>query len=151
QFVFAGAGEREQDWRKASAGLTNVVFTGWLSGTSVAALMQISGVALAAYSVEAPQGLPNKIFEYMSAGLPIVSSLRGDAENLLVSSECGVTYDPTNPEALCTALRALVEDEENRRAMGARARARFEAEFGAQTVYDRLADHLVVMSQTWQP
>src|SRR5438309_1651100 len=97
QFVFAGDGEGALEWRTRAAGLSNVVFTGWLSAAGIAALLEMSSVGLGAYAAGAPQGLPNKLYEYLSAGVPILSSLRGEAEALLAGAGCGVTYSARDP------------------------------------------------------
>ena len=99
-------------------------------------------LGLAAYARHAPQGLPNKLFEYLSAGLPVVSSLRGETERFLSDSACGVTYPAGDAPALAALLQRLASDDTARREMGRRALALYDAEFSAQQVYGRLADHL---------
>jgi len=142
QFVIAGDGERAAEWKAQAAGLTNVVFTGWLSVGGIAALLQLAQVGLASYADGAPQGLPNKVFEYMSAGLPILSSLRGETEQLLAECGCGLTYDASRPESFAAALQRLLADPHARTAMGRRAEDRFRSVFDAAAIYPRLASHV---------
>jgi glycosyltransferase involved in cell wall biosynthesis len=140
QFVLCGAGEREQEWRTAAAGLDNVAFTGWLSAGELACLLARSAVGLAAYAAEAPQGIPNKVIEYLSAGLPMVCSLPGESRALLEGADCGTYYEPGDAAALRRALLALLEDEPGRRAMGLRAARLFERHYSSDTVYGAMAD-----------
>ena len=70
-------------WSKLAIGLQNVVFTGWVNKHELKYLSDIADIGLMAYSKGAPQGLPNKIFEYMSSGIPILSSLQGETEDFL--------------------------------------------------------------------
>jgi glycosyltransferase involved in cell wall biosynthesis len=142
QFVLAGDGERRAAWQRQAAGLSNVIFTGWLSGDAIAALLGLARIGLVAYAPRAPQGLPNKLFEYLSAGLPVVSSLRGETEGFLRETGCGATYPPGDAAALAALLLQLTADDSARREMGRRALARYDAEFAAPQVYGRLADHL---------
>lgn len=142
QFVLAGDGERRAAWQRQAAGLSNVIFTGWLSGDAIAALLELARLGLVAYAPHAPQGLPNKLFEYLSAGLPVVSSLRGETEGFLRETACGATYPPGDAAALAALLVQLTADDSARREMGRRALARYDAEFAAPQVYGRLADHL---------
>ncbi len=143
QFVIAGDGERAAEWRSRAAGLPNVVFTGWLSATAIAALLTMAGVGVAAYATGAPQGLPNKVFEYMSAGLPVLSSLHGETERLLAESGCGLTYEASDPESFSTALQGLLENPQQRTEMGRRALERFRSGFAASAIYQHLASHLI--------
>ena len=142
QFVLAGDGEQRAAWQAQAAGLSNVVLTDWISGDAIAVLLGMARLGLAAYARHAPQGLPNKLFEYLSAGLPVVSSLRGETERFLSESACGVTYPAGDAPALAALLQRLAADDTARREMGRRALARYDAEFSAQQVYGRLADHL---------
>ncbi len=142
QFVLAGDGERAEEWRQLAHGLRNVVFTGWLSAAGIAALLGMSSVGLAAYVDGAAQGLPNKIFEFLSAGLPILSSLRGEAATLLDEVGCGLTFSARDPATFAAALEQLLDQPVARREMGRRALAKFEADFQADHIYSTLVKHL---------
>jgi len=102
----------------------------------------MSSVGVAAYVAGAAQGLPNKIFEFLSAGLPVLSSLRGEAEALLEESGCGLTYSAGEAASFSAALERLLADPGGGQAMACRARARFEADFRADQVYPALTRHL---------
>jgi len=52
QFVLCGNGTKLDSLRQRAAGLSNVVFTGWLSGPTLAAVMQMSKIGLAAYTAQ---------------------------------------------------------------------------------------------------
>jgi glycosyltransferase involved in cell wall biosynthesis len=146
QFVLAGSGERDAEWRALAAGLPNVVFTGWLPANGVAVLLEQSAVALAAYARGAPQGLPNKVVEYLSSGLPIISSLRGETEDLLATVACGSHYDAGSAGSLGHALRRVLDDDAGRHAMSRRAAERFRAAFEADQVYRGLARRLMTLA-----
>ena len=148
QFVLGGDGEQAAAWRAQAAGLSNVIFTGWLSVEAIEALLAMARIGLAAYAANAPQGLPNKLFEYLSAGLPVVSSLRGEAERFLTETGCGATYSVGDAAALAAVLQELAADDAARLEMGRRAFARYDAEFSAQQVYGRLGEHLERLSQS---
>ena len=143
QFVFAGDGERLGEWKVWAGGLQNVIFTGWLASPAIQQLLGMAQIGLAAYAHGAPQGLPNKVFEYMSSGLPVLSSLRGETESLLATCGCGLTYDGKNVAATAAALEHLLDSEERRQAMGRRGLEKFQASFSATTIYETLAEHLV--------
>ncbi|HKE96489.1 MAG TPA: glycosyltransferase family 4 protein, partial [Povalibacter sp.] len=110
QFVFTGSGERDQEWRAAARGLDNVIFTGWADRDEIAHLARLAWIGLAAYKRGALMSLPNKIFEYMAAGLPVVSSLAGEAGALLTDNDAGLLYAAGDSADLGAKLLALAAD-----------------------------------------
>ena len=56
--------------------------------------------------------LPNKIFESVAAGLPIVTSDFPDMADLIRHYEVGETCDPEDPTDVARAVRAVVDDPE---------------------------------------
>lgn len=67
--------------------------------------------------------LPNKLFQYMAAGLPVVASDFPQIREIVAGARCGLTVDTTRPAAIAAALRQLLEDPDEARAMGERGRA----------------------------
>ena len=62
--------------------------------------------------------LPNKLFQYMAAGLPVVASDFPDVRSVVEGSGAGVVVDPTDVDAVARALRELLGDPSRARAMG---------------------------------
>jgi glycosyltransferase involved in cell wall biosynthesis len=54
--------------------------------------------------------LPIKMFEYMSAELPVVASHFPLWQGIIESHGCGVCVDPSDVNAIAQALRAIVDD-----------------------------------------
>jgi glycosyltransferase involved in cell wall biosynthesis len=142
QFVLSGAGDHDARWRSEAAGLTNVVFTGWVAAVEIEYLLSVAWVGLAAYAPGAPQSLPNKIFEYMSGGVPLLSSLRGEAEVLLEASGAGASYKAGDSEDLASKLAGLHGDPASMAAMRDSSRRLYEREYAADIVYERMADYI---------
>jgi glycosyltransferase involved in cell wall biosynthesis len=142
QFVFCGAGEREADWRRQAAGIPGVHFAGWLPAGELGCLLSRASLGLAAYAAHAPQGIPNKVIEYMAAALPIACSLQGESRDLLQGRQCGVYYPAGDAAALADVIGQLVADPVRRSAMGAAARAVFAASFSADRIFNGIADHI---------
>ena len=75
-------------------------------------------------------GIPNKVFDYAKAGLPVVSSLGGETAALLAKYGCGATYVPGDARSLADAVRRAMDC-----APGA-SRRMCEEEFDAAAIYD---------------
>ena len=66
--------------------------------------------------------LPNKLFQYMAAGLPVVASDFPDVRAAVVGNGAGIVVDPADVGAVAAALRELLEDPVRARALGAAGR-----------------------------
>lgn len=65
---------------------------------------------------------PNKLFEYMSAGLPVIASKFPLWQEIVEGHNCGVTVDPTKPEEIAKATDYLLSHPELRKQMGENGR-----------------------------
>ena len=54
---------------------------------------------------------PNKVFEYMHAGIPVVASNFPEMSRVVIKEEIGMVFDPEDPEDIANSIRRIVEDE----------------------------------------
>lgn len=86
---------------------------------------------------------PVKLFDCLAAGRPIVTTPRPETAAIVRDREAGLVADGDTADALATPLTALLEDPEQARAMGARARAAAELDYDWRVIGERLADQLI--------
>jgi len=144
QFVICGSGENLDAYRKAAQGCNNIVFPGWVDAPQIRVLMEMSSAGLLPYRSRADfaRSIPNKVAEYLSAGLPVISSLRGVTEHLLEENDCGVTYQNGDASSLFQLLRALGSDGQRMHTMARNAASLFARRFDASRVYDEMGTYL---------
>jgi glycosyltransferase involved in cell wall biosynthesis len=144
RFVFCGAGDNLERYRQMAADLPSVLFAGFVNSAEIWTMMRRASVGLAPYisSDNFVVNLPNKPAEYMSGGLPIVSSLRGALADLLRERRCGLTYENGSVDQLVSILRELYDNPERRLEMARRARAVYEERFVAEKVYGEMIRHM---------
>ncbi len=65
--------------------------------------------------------LPNKIFEYMMAGLALAISDLPELRRVVDEYKVGVTFDPTDPEDIARQINSLLANPEELRQMQSRA------------------------------
>lgn len=83
--------------------------------------------------------LPNKLFEYMMAGLAVVTPHLPSLAALIEDEQVGVTFEPSDPSALADVLTALATRPEEVMAMRRQARraavTRYQAEAQRPALY----------------
>jgi glycosyltransferase involved in cell wall biosynthesis len=62
--------------------------------------------------------LPTKMFEYMSAELPVIASNFPLWRDIVERHGCGICVDPTNPAAIAEAIRSLIDAPARVKALG---------------------------------
>lgn len=100
----------------------NVLYTGRFTHSEVNSLYGRSRVGLIIYQ-PVPNHIkskPNKIFEYMAAGLPIVCSNFPLWREIIENSGCGICVDPTSPQAVREACLYLINNPQIAQVMGKR-------------------------------
>lgn len=65
---------------------------------------------------------PNKMFEYMSAGVPVIGSNFPLWHQIIEGDECGICVDPLDSSALAGAIDFLAQHPEEVRRMGSNGR-----------------------------
>ncbi len=72
---------------------------------------------------------PNKVFDYMAAGRPVILAIDGVIRQVLENAGCGLFVPPGDPQTLAEAIHQLADNPERARAMGLRGREYVEAHF----------------------
>lgn len=148
QFILCGDGEMAPVLKKEANHSNHVIFTGWLDRNEIACILSHSILGLAAYSKNAKQGLPNKFFEYMSYGLPIINSLAGEARDEIHTNEIGINYTSGDPEDLFIALKAALMDRDKISKMSMASIDRFNQMYHSSIVNGNYIDliHRVLLT-----
>lgn len=66
---------------------------------------------------------PNKFFESLAAGVPVIQNTQGWMKDFLTQNNVGLTLDPNNPKQLANALIEMKDRPEETEEMGQRALA----------------------------
>ncbi len=142
RLVLCGNGSLLDELRERAADLPHVFLPGWVDWPRIWTLLRRSSVGILPYpsTLDFTRSVPNKVGEYMSAGLPVLNSVRGEMSRLLVEERFGVTYGNGDAEGLADLLCALAADPERVASLSARSREVFARRFTAERVYGEYAD-----------
>lgn len=113
-----------EDELRSSPGWKNVEFMGLLDREKVKELLTKSNVAIVTF-LPAPNHIesqPNKMFEYMSAGIPVVASNFPLWKEIIEDNDCGICVDPTSSEEIANAISYLNDNKEVAANMGINGR-----------------------------
>ncbi|MDG2335548.1 MAG: glycosyltransferase family 4 protein [Myxococcota bacterium] len=133
RFFVAGDGDLGQRARDLHASLTpdTVSMSDRLSLPEWANLLALADVGLVATFPEAFIYMPNKINDYLAAGVAVLNTLPGEFSELVSRNRCGLNYEAGDEDSLFAAVKHLVENPDEQKAMGVSARRL------AETMFDR--------------
>lgn len=140
-FVLVGKGHQEKTLREKYAGLPNLILTGWLDTREIASLLSHSHVGLVPCR-SLPNTVPNKPFEYLAAGLPLISSLEGEMEEIIEAHGIGVSYQAGDLQGFIQAVERVAEDRDTLSRWSANAVTAFNTKFNANRIYPDFANHV---------
>ncbi len=88
---------------------------------------------------------PNKFFDYISAGIPIINNYPGWIAEMITENKCGIAVDPENPKLFANALMELADNPKKVEEFGQNARALAIEKFSR----DRLASNFCHFLETY--
>lgn len=140
-FIIAGNGIHFDLLQDCARNCENVFLPGWVSEPEIQYLLSVShtGVIPCTDSI---QTFPNKAYTYMSAGLPILSSVQGELGNLIDHKQIGYTYPIGDHQALTGLIDKLAGNIEIRQTMSRNAATIFKEKYDADVIYEKFAQHV---------
>lgn len=130
------------------AGWSRIAEHGYLDRAGVARVMQASAAGLVTLR-PAPNHIdsqPNKMFEYMSAGLPVIASDFPLWRAIIEDNACGICVDPRKPRAIAEAIDFLVSNPVIARRMGENGREMVRIRYNWVHEERKLADFYAALA-----
>ena len=87
---------------------------------------------------------PNKFFDYLASGIPVITNTKGWIANLITDNNCGFATPPKDAVAFADALEYLADNSLERKKMGVNARLLAETQFDRA----KLADDFVMFLES---
>ena len=125
---------------KEMAGWDKVKFHGWADRGEVAEMLARCRAGLVLFHPEPNhvRAQPNKLFEYMAAGLPVIASHFPLWREIVDSAGCGLLVDPQDPQAIADAMQWILDNPDKAAAMGRRGRAAVEESYNWEAESEKL-------------
>jgi glycosyltransferase involved in cell wall biosynthesis len=142
KLVFIGQGKLKANLqqRALDSNLDNVIFHEPVNKEKLAELMKGAdlGLQLLANIPAFYYGTsPNKFFDYISAGLPVLNNYPGWLAGMIKDHHCGYTVEPDNVKAFADALEHAADNKAELPVMGANAQKLAKSEFNRHDLADK--------------
>lgn len=132
--------------RAAREGLNNVVFHEPVNKARLAGLMASTDIGLQILA-NVPAFYfgtsPNKFFDYIAAGLPVLNNYPGWLADMIRDNDCGFAVPPEDPKKFADALEHAAGNRSALKAMGENSRVMAQREFDRALLADRWVDWIV--------
>ena len=116
---------------RALPGWSQVEYRGWQPRAKIDTLLSESTLGLVLFHpfqnyIEAQ---PNKLFEYMSAGIPVIASDFPAWRELISTVGCGILVDPLDTQAIADAIQWIFDHAQEAEEMGSRGAAAVRSKY----------------------
>ena len=142
KFVLLGDGKEKfhLQARAAEMGLKNVLFLPPVPKSEMAAALAGTDACIAILKPieEYKTTYPNKVFDYMAAGRPVVLAIDGVIREVVEEADCGVFPRPGDAQDMANAIQFLEADRYHAAVLGRNGRQYLKEHFSR----DKLAEQL---------
>ncbi|MHB0924342.1 MAG: glycosyltransferase family 4 protein [Bellilinea sp.] len=143
QIVFVGDGKEKPNLitRATQMQLDNVTFLPSQPKNQMAAVLSAADACIAILKpIELYRTTyPNKVFDYMAAGKPVILAIGGVISNLVTDEGAGIVIPPGDPPALAQAIRVIADDQEMAQKMGEAGRNAVEQRYNRKNFSQQFA------------
>jgi glycosyltransferase involved in cell wall biosynthesis len=151
RIVLLGDGKEKANLQKQAEdlSLTNLLFLPPVPKTEMAFALAGADACIAilkpldAYKTT----YPNKVFDYMAAGKPVVLAIDGVIREVVESAGCGIYVPPGDAKSMADAIHSLAKDRERSRRMGLAGRKFLEEKFSRAVIAGELLELVLGMVQ----
>lgn len=147
KMVFVGEGKMKQHLveRAEKEHLDNCIFLGHMPKKELNEVMKRADIGLMILA-NVPAFYygtsPNKFFDYIASGLPVVNNYPGWLADMINENKCGIAIEPEKPELFADAVIKLAESPELRAECGKNGRALAEREFARDILGGKFVNFL---------
>jgi glycosyltransferase involved in cell wall biosynthesis len=142
EFVFCGDGEFKESLKIKSKNFSNIKVIDWIDLPRAITLSKISSAFVAPYKNRDDflKSIPNKILDAIKFGIPLLSSLKGEVEDLIKKNKIGFVYH--DQKSLVKAICILINNENLHKKISNNVKKLYQEKFEFNKVYGRLIKNL---------
>ncbi len=150
-FAFVGAGKEKANLQQQASdmNLSNVVFAPPASKNQMAEVLAAADACIAILKpIEMYRTTyPNKVFDYMAAGRPVILAIDGVIRQVVEEAQAGIFVPPGDSFALASAVENLADNRQLAQSMGVSGRQAIETHYLRSLWTDQFMDIILAMHQ----
>ncbi len=144
EFLFLGDGSVKEGLMKKAAdnGLNNVFFYGRVPMDKTSEIVNLCDVSIVPF-LDLPvlyTNSPNKLFDSLSAGIPVVVNSNGWTREMVEKHNCGAYVDPGNPDDFASLIINWSQNNDLMLKMGNNARKLAESKYDKSILCKKFVD-----------
>ena len=149
KIVFIGDGKEKSNliYLAKSLRLSNVEFINPVPKNKITEYLQAADVCIAILKpIELYKTTyPNKVFDYMAAGKPIILAIDGVIREVVESAACGIFCEPGNPRAIANAVLDMYNNRSQLAEIGEHGKMYLEQNFDRALIAKDFTDMIEKM------
>lgn len=148
ELIICGDGD-DLEYYKGLAQNTNIIFKGWVSKLDIISIMNScdAGIVPLKNRFDFKLAIVNKAIEYLSFGMPIISSLDGDLKEFIQKNKVGLSYSDSSE--LKKGILRISKDISYYRELSQNAKYVFEQNFDFERNFSEFENHFkTIISKT---
>lgn len=130
--------------------LTNVVFAPPVPKREMRGVLAAADACIAILKPleEYKTTYPNKVFDYMAAGRPVVLAIDGAIREVVEAAQCGIFVSPGDASAMAEAIRSLADHPDEARRLGQNGQGYLNEHFNRENIAATLLKVLQTTAQS---
>ena len=145
EIILCGSGDKEKSLVDFSKKNKGIYLPGYMSAAQINALLKTTDLGLCPYNLNEAfiNSIPGKAIEYMSFGVPLLSTLKsGELGRLIDKFGIGFHYEQGNPKSLADVIIYIIKTRECLPLMKKEILSVYKSKFDADLIYANYVEHL---------
>ncbi len=149
RLVLCGTGDLESELAALAHDQPHIILAGWRGAAELHSLLHRSDFGILPYFSlsDFMMSYPNKLGEYFSAGLPVMTCLKGITGALIETRMIGTVYDEGDAASVTAALRQLITQKAPMQQRRPVIRATFAEMFNGETIYPDFCNYIETIAK----
>ncbi len=144
RLVVGGKGTAEEYYKEIAKNFSNIVFLGYLNPLQMSSVMKISKCGLYCMNdtEDFRDAFSNKAIQYLSAGLPVITSLSGFSKTYIEKGKIGIYYKAGDWKNCSEQIEKIYLNDVLRNTMAENAYKQYQMKYNINIINEQWEDYI---------